>query len=357
MLSTIDTRRRLYIQDYEQDKGKYREFSAYILNKIKNELHAKQIAVAYSSAREKDKESLERKCRKTIMDENGVFVNKYTDFRSQIMDLAGVRIVTYLLEDIPEVSTIVKDLFEVIAEHSEDKLDLLGADRIGYLSVHYIIQLKGEKLTASETVFSGLRCEVQIRTVLQDAWAQIFHDRQYKTGLSTAVPSNLLRRTNLLAGNLESLDYEINSLVGEYDQINQVNKLKKLKLLLDNCISKENLLTYIEITFGKKVAFYNYDRIKGLLNKFSFMNIRALDVALRHTHCKEELLNYNGILTADKIISYIMIIFDSSKFFQEVGDNIVISVGAYNFLKRFIDIDTVCKTHAVQIEYEEEQPE
>lgn len=357
MSSTIDKRRRRYIKDYEQDKEKYKDFSAYVLKMIKDELNAKQIAVAYSSAREKDLKSLERKCQKTIKNENGVLVDKYTDFRSQIMDLAGVRIVTYLLEDIPEVSTIVKELFEVIAEHSEDKLDLLGADRIGYLSVHYIVQLKEEKLTATEAIYSGFRCEIQIRTVLQDAWAQIFHDRQYKTGLSIGVPSKLLRRTNLLAGNLESLDYEINSLVGEYDRINQVNKLKKLKLLLDDCISKESLLTYIEITFGKKVVFYNYNRIKHLLDKFSIRSIRALDVALQRTHCKEELLNYRGLLTADKIISYILIIFNSRKFFQEVGDNVIISVGTYNFLKGFIDIDTVCKTYAVQIENEEEQPE
>lgn len=357
MSSTIDQRRKRYIKNYEQDREKYRDFSAYVLKKIKDELKAKQIAVAYSSAREKDPKSLERKCEKKIKSETGALVNKYTDFRSQIMDLAGVRIVTYLLEDIPEVSNIVKELFDVIAEHSEDKLDLLGADRIGYLSVHYIIQLKEEKLTATEENYSGLRCEIQIRTVLQDAWAQIFHDRQYKTGLSTGVPGKLLRRTNLLAGNLESLDYEINSLVGEYDRINQVDKLKRLKFLLDNSISKESLLAYIEITFGKRVAFYNYKRIKQLLDKFSFKNIRALDMALQRTHCKEELLNYKGFLTADKIISYILIICNSRKFFQEVGDNVVISVTAYNFLKGFIDIDTVCKTYAVQIEYEEERPQ
>lgn len=356
MTSTIERRRKRYVKDYEQDKEKYRDFSGYILSRIKTELAAKQIAIAYSSAREKDIKSLERKCQKKVQNEHGEFIDKYTDFRNEIMDLAGVRIVTYLLEDIPDVSAVINELFEVIAEHSEDKLDLLGADKIGYLSVHYIVQLKGEKLTAVEESYSGLKCEIQIRTVLEDAWAQIFHDRQYKNGLQNGIPSKLLRRTNLLAGNLESLDYEINALVNEYDNLNQLDKVKKLKLLLEKTVSKESVLEYIDISLGRKAAFYNYEWIERLLNKFAIRNIRAIDIALQRAHCREELISYKGLLTADKIICYILIINNARKFFQETGDNVVISASAYNFLKGFIDMDSVCEAHTVQIEYEEEQP-
>ena len=349
-MSAEEKRREKFIKDFEQDKSKYEKYADHVLSMIKNALDARQIDIAYSSARVKSIDSLEKKCKKTIKDDDGNQIYKYNDCRNEIMDLAGVRIVTYLLEDLDEVSKVIKDLFNIVEEHSGNKLDLLGADRIGYLSVHYIVKLNDEKIVIGEESFRGLKCEIQVRTVLEDAWAQIFHDRQYKSEMQEEVTENLARRTNLLSGNLELLDYQINELVKKYDELNRIDKRKKVRNILEKPISRDNLISYIDIKLEKKVIFYNYDKAKGLLDEFNIKSIRELDVVLQDTHCEEHLKMHLGFLTADKIISYLLIIKDGEKFFKKIGPKVLISAGTYEFLKEFIDIDKICDKYGIYIE-------
>ena len=349
MQDEVKVRRERFIADYRNDTNKYKNYADYVLKMVQDALKVRQIEIAYASAREKTPESLEKKCKKQVKDNNGNFVNKYTDFRSEIMDLAGVRIVTYLLDDIDHVSKIIQELFEVLEEHSGNKLDLLGADRIGYLSVHYIVKLKDETIIAGTEEFKGIKCEIQVRTVLEDAWAQIFHDRQYKNELEMIDSDRLLRRTNLLSGNLELLDYQINGLVKEYDNLNQVERSRNLRNILEKPITKENVLSYFDVRLSKKTVFYNYERIESLLKEFGIKKIRDLESVLKDSHSEEKLETYQKLLTADKIISLILIINDSNKFFKKVGDSIIISKESCDFLEEFIDIKKQCNKYKVKI--------
>jgi putative GTP pyrophosphokinase len=52
----------------------------------------------------------------------------------------------------------------------------------------------------------GMVCEIQVRTVLQDAWAIIQHHLVYKQ--ESQVPRTLQRKLNSLAGLLETADYQ-----------------------------------------------------------------------------------------------------------------------------------------------------
>ena len=95
--------------------------------------------------------------------------------------MAGVRIVCYLPQDILPIQNIVESLFDVDRDNSMNKADLLNSNKVGYLSVHYIVSLKEEFLSGEQRKYKGMKCEIQLRTVLQDAWSQVFHDRQYKS--------------------------------------------------------------------------------------------------------------------------------------------------------------------------------
>lgn len=349
MQDEVNIRRERFIADYKNDTDKYRNYANYVLKMINDALKARQVDIAYASAREKTPESLEKKCKKQVKDNDGNFVSKYTDFRNEIMDLAGVRIVTYLLDDVDQVSKIIQELFEVLEEHSGNKLDLLGADRIGYLSVHYIVKLKEESIIAGTEEYKGIKCEVQVRTVLEDAWAQIFHDRQYKNELEMIDSDKLLRRTNLLSGNLELLDYQINGLVKEFDNLNHVEHFRSFRSMLEKPITKENVLSYFDFRLGKKTVFYNYKKMKGLLREFGIKKIRDLERVLRDSHSEQKLKACQKLLTADKIISILLIINDSNKFFEKLGDSIIISVETCDFLNEFIDIKKQCNKYKVKI--------
>ena len=54
--------------------------------------------------------------------------------------------------------------------------------------------------------FEGLKCEIQIRSVLQHAWAEIEHDLGYKSEI--AIPKGIRRNFSRLAGLLEIADKE-----------------------------------------------------------------------------------------------------------------------------------------------------
>lgn len=342
MENSLEKRRQTYIRNYKRDQDKHIEFAACVLNMIKKALKDRQVFIAYSSSRGKDVESLEKKCNKMQLNEDGELVYKYSDFRSEIMDLSGVRIVTYLLEDIEEVSKIIRDLFDVIEEHSGNKLDLLAADRIGYLSVHYIVKLKEDKIVTGEEQYQDLLCEVQVRTVLEDAWAQVFHDRQYKA-IATPVPisNEIQRRTNLLSGNLELLDYQINELVKEYDKESQAEKKRELQIILSCSIERKRLLKYLEIKINKRLIFYDYKTVEKLLNVFKIKNMRGLNAIFEDTHCEKAFDDYSGHLTGDKVIRLVLIIKYGRKYFEKTEEELFLSDESKLFLQNYIDIEKV----------------
>ncbi len=346
-----EQRLRRFICDYKETDCKvFENFAKHILSQIEAALAERQITVAYTSARAKTPESLERKCQKEVQNENGETKYKYSDFKNDITDQAGVRIVTYLLDDVKEVSKIVEELFDVTTEQSEDKLELLGANKVGYLSVHYIVALKEEKLNAGEASYRNLKCEVQIRTLLEDAWAQIFHDRQYKSELKHLDSEKLTRRTNLLSGSLELLDHQISEVVTEYDQLSGANMVRKLRVLLEKPISRDNFALYINCKFGGNSRFHDYQRIEKILQIFKLKTIGDFDALVKQSHCEDKIKTQCNFLTADKIISYVLIICDTNKFFKTVGNNVVISKDSYDFLSEFVDIGKFWAKFSSEIE-------
>lgn len=67
--------------------------------------------------------------------------------------------------------------------------------------------MNGERLNLRENQpFKGLKCEIQIRSVLQHAWAEIEHDLGYKSEIT--IPKNIRRNFSRLAGMLEIADKE-----------------------------------------------------------------------------------------------------------------------------------------------------
>lgn len=148
----------------------------------------------------------------------------YSNPSVEMHDLCGIRIVTLVESDIEKVCVIVKSAFNVHADKSVDKITELKVDQFGYRSVHYVCDLGVERFKLAENAgFAGLLFEIQIRTVLQHAWAEIDHDRNYK--FSGLLPSTLQRRLYLIAGTLELADRELNSLAAEID--NYANSVMK----------------------------------------------------------------------------------------------------------------------------------
>lgn len=124
-----------------------------------------------------------------------------------VTDLVGLRIITYFERDVWQVSRLLEEHFEVDWQHSVDKRRLRDPDRFGYMGVHYVLRAARQDGAVGQIDCPhDLHFEVQIRSILQHAWAEIEHDLGYKS--KAAVPRDIRRRFYRLAGLLEMADEE-----------------------------------------------------------------------------------------------------------------------------------------------------
>lgn len=163
---------------------------------LSEQIAAEGLQVQFVSWRLKDRASLARKLArpertyKTLWD---------------VTDLVGIRIATYFEDTIEDIARLVESRLRIDLRHSTDKLRFKDSGRFGYRSLHYVCAVPSE-----QTPHPDFRLEIQIRTLLQHAWAEIEHDLGYKS--QDAVPEPIRRRFNRIASLLEIADQEFVSI-------------------------------------------------------------------------------------------------------------------------------------------------
>ncbi|MGA0595827.1 GTP pyrophosphokinase [Enterovirga sp. CN4-39] len=154
----------------------------------------------------------------------------YKQPQKQLTDLSGVRVITYFESQARLVADVIRELFDIDEKNSLDRSSILGSDRIGYRSAHFVCSLGRRRRSLPEyRDISSLKFEVQIRTVLQHAWAELAHDRSYKFG--PGLPTEIQRRLNLHSGLLEIADSAFDHIADEIQRYTaSVERLPETKL-------------------------------------------------------------------------------------------------------------------------------
>ncbi|MDN5706561.1 GTP pyrophosphokinase [Corynebacterium casei] len=161
------------------------------------------------AARVKGWPSLKAKAKKRNIDGELMYPNPWDD----IQDIVGVRVNVFHSTVIPEAITIFGDSFEVIK--SVDKAaETRVAGGFGYGSHHLVLRVTEDMEDLAD--FVGMRFEVQIRTVLQHAWAEFEHDIRYKQGLGAPSPQ-VDRLFTLAAGLIELADNQFDEIAALKD--------------------------------------------------------------------------------------------------------------------------------------------
>lgn len=200
-LENIELRQRL-CKDFHDKYNVYQKLSIKAKSLIEELIQKNNIGVKSITARTKDLESLKKK----IETKN----YKYSSL-NQITDLSGVRVITYYADDVYRVEDIIRKNFKIDSFNSIDKAKILEYDRFGYLSLHYVVELTDEQCERLDLIdLKGYKFEIQIRTILQDAWAEIEHDLGYKN--KRTVPRKIKRDFSRLAGLLELADKEFQNI-------------------------------------------------------------------------------------------------------------------------------------------------
>lgn len=142
----------------------------------------------------------------------------YKDPFAEVEDICGIRVICYFASDIERISKIIKDELTILQEI--DKAAQLARDRFGYLSTHFIVTLKESWLDAPN--YRGLRelkAEIQVRTVLMHAWAEIQHKLIYKN--KSHVPDQIYKRFARIISSFETADEEFDRLRSDIAQFQE----------------------------------------------------------------------------------------------------------------------------------------
>jgi putative GTP pyrophosphokinase len=248
----------------------YDDLSGSVRGTIESLLKAKGVEFLSVTGRAKTVESVVEKVER----------KGYTDIARQMTDLCGIRVITYMDRDVEKVCDIIRDNFHPHDDKSLDKSSELEVDQVGYRSMHFICDLGAERVKLAENSrYKDLVFEVQVRSVLQHAWAEIEHDRSYK--FSGELPSHLKRRLHLIAGTLELLDREFNGIANELDEYKKVVAEKTavgdLDIELNTTSVREYLARKLEAKGIRLEVMPNLDVAIDELQRYGITTISALD--------------------------------------------------------------------------------
>jgi len=181
----LDAHSEAILEEYRRQRPLFEQMQATVPAQVKAVFEEAGIIVASIESRIKEEKSLAGK-----LELKGAKYHSLAD----ITDIFGMRIITFYTDDVDKVASVVDRLFEVDWDNSVDKRKLHQIDSFGYMSLHYVCRLPD----------CPYRFEIQMRTILQHAWASMNHDTGYKSGVE--VPVEYLRNMNRLAGVLELAD-------------------------------------------------------------------------------------------------------------------------------------------------------
>jgi len=98
----------------------------------------------------------------------------------KITDLLGVRIICPFIEDLSAAESLINDKFNVIEREVKGHFTF---KEFGYESTHLLITIPSALIEKYGNPGTDI-AEIQIRTILQDAWAEVEHELVYKAEFS-----------------------------------------------------------------------------------------------------------------------------------------------------------------------------
>lgn len=213
------------IEQYlESGRWMYQEFSIVVKGIIDSIINndPNRYGVQQVQQRAKSVSSLSKKLK-----DRGIYHSE--DIEKLIKDLAGCRIIFYHNEDLNVFlsSGNISDNFEVDWDESKVHHPMADAKSANdyYMANHYLISLKSDRLALPEfSKFAGLKCEIQIQTLLNHAWAETVHNISYKRPKSTGFGDRLMAKIDerlklIMTNYLRPAGYEFQKVKYDYNQI------------------------------------------------------------------------------------------------------------------------------------------
>ncbi|MCS5733587.1 GTP pyrophosphokinase [Herbiconiux daphne] len=114
---------------------------------------------------------------------------------TDVQDLVGGRVVTLFRSDLRRLEDKLGDVFVVVG--TENKIEDADEDSFGYMSVHSVCRFNSSLSGPHYDGLHDVEFEIQLRTILMDAWANVSHHIDYKG--ESSIPKELRKDFNALS--------------------------------------------------------------------------------------------------------------------------------------------------------------
>ena len=272
----FESHRKMAVEQYAKKRQLYDDFSWEIKNILEEAIETSNLKINDIQCRAKDETSFGKKA--MTPSEQNPDEPKYKKPMSDITDLAAARVITFFPRTVNDVCKLIEEEFEVI-QRVDHTASAEREDRLGYLSVHYVVRLGSNRNKLPEyKKFVGLAAEIQVRTVLQHAWAEIEHDIRYKS--TSTIPHAISRRFMALAGLLEIADREFEAIQTEDASLRaNARTLISEGKLGEVELTPDALHSYLDARLGQddRISDFTYEWTAKTLRGMGFQNLGQVD--------------------------------------------------------------------------------
>lgn len=263
-------------KEYEELKDSYESLVDEVVYILSDLIHRSKIKVHNITYRENKVKTFESLYAKVLM-------HRITEKQfEKVEDIAGVRVICLYRSDLERIGKSISESFRVL---SSDTSRTRTETPFGYASDHYIVKLPKECKGARYDNIKGLKCEIQVRTILMDAWASVSHHLAYKREVD--IPSELKADFNSLAGLFHIADthFELFRKGVESTRADLMETVRRDTFNLDQEINFDSLHAYLRLKFPERaMELCSPTDIIAELRHYGYVKIRQLDAKVNKAY-------------------------------------------------------------------------
>jgi ppGpp synthetase/RelA/SpoT-type nucleotidyltranferase len=251
-----------YVEYVRAGFNAYKEFSEVVAALLKEAIVAEdKYRLQEVRSRAKEPDSLRKK-----LNDRGQEAS--TAIENEIKDLAGCRVIFYTNTDVSRLlsSGLIHENFEVV-DYKFHYPERDVEDSELYTSNHFVVRLTADRLAQpSFGQFAGMRCEIQVQTILNHAWAEMAHDTVYKApeldALGTRTLDEIKARMRRIAQEyLVPAGYEFQKVAADYDRLIEGKALADEKPLDAIVAAPDNNVRFDALVRFKELVLPLYDNL------------------------------------------------------------------------------------------------
>ncbi len=238
-------------------------------------------------------------------------------------DLAGVRLIFYTNTDVDRFcnSGLIRRTFEVDWKETRNHHPISESAERRYQAIHFIVSLTEDRTALPEYAkFKGMRCEIQIQTILNHAWAETEHDILYKPTKakgfgSKAFQSIEKRMARVMNEYLLPAGYELQKVQYDYERLMQGKALFDRGTLEVLAYCKDNNERYDTLSTIREYVLPNHDDVPGIYGDLCHALLQSARSA--HEGAQKPIETAFGSVpgrTAKNVVSLVLKIFDDLRY-------------------------------------------